>query len=80
MFGLDVRRHRLFETSFPVLTPKCQHHIWTRRFKPATNRVNKRFTIEIGSWDEPIELQREAMEIDWMELKGTQRGNTACVL
>lgn len=25
MFGLRVRRHRLFECSFPVLTPPCQH-------------------------------------------------------
>lgn len=25
MFGLRVRRHRLFEASFPMLTPPCQH-------------------------------------------------------
>ncbi len=25
MFGLRVRRHRLFECSFPLLTPPCQH-------------------------------------------------------
>jgi DNA (cytosine-5)-methyltransferase 1 len=28
MFGLNVRRHRLFETSFDVMAPKCQHG-WT---------------------------------------------------
>ena len=25
MFGLDVRRHRLFECSFPILVPPCTH-------------------------------------------------------
>lgn len=25
-FGLHVRRHRLFETNFPLLVPTCQHH------------------------------------------------------
>ncbi len=25
MFGLDVRRHRLFETNWPVLVPPCTH-------------------------------------------------------
>lgn len=69
MFGLDVRRHRIFETSFSMLVPACNHGIWTRRFKPATNRKNLRFTIEIGSWDEKLQDQQKAMGIDWMELK-----------
>jgi hypothetical protein len=29
-FGLNVRRHRLFECSFPVMAPSCAHH-WQRR-------------------------------------------------
>lgn len=67
MFDLDVRRHRLFETSFPLLAPGCNHSIWTRRFKPATNRINLRYTIEIGSWDEPVTLQQLAMgDVNWM--------------
>lgn len=67
MFDLDVRRHRIFETSFPLLAPACQHGIWTRRFKPATNRINLRYTIEIGSWDEPLPLQQLAMgDVNWM--------------
>lgn len=31
MFGLDVRRHRLFETSFPVEVPSCDHSVWSPR-------------------------------------------------
>lgn len=66
-FGLDIRRHRLFETSFPVLTPSCNHG-WRarRRFAPATNRKNKRDTVEIGVWRIPLDVQQRAMEIDWM--------------
>lgn len=28
MFGLDVRRHRLFECSIMIITPPCNHSIW----------------------------------------------------
>ena len=66
MFGLDVQRHRLFETSFPVEQPKCNHGVWTPRFPPATNRKNKRKTVEVGVWRIPLETQHAAMGIDWM--------------
>lgn len=66
MFGLDVQRHRLFETSFPVDPPPCQHHIWTPRFPPATNRTNLRRTVEVGVWRIDLETQRAAMGIEWM--------------
>lgn len=26
MFGLPIRRHRLFESNIPMLAPSCQHH------------------------------------------------------
>ena len=28
MFGLDVRRHRLFESNVELTPPKCDHTIW----------------------------------------------------
>lgn len=69
MFGLDVQRHRLFECSFPVRQPKCRHDIWTPRFPQATNRKNKRKTVEVGVWRIPLEVQQRAMGIDWMTLE-----------
>lgn len=72
MFGLDVRRHRLFECSFPIEQPKCNHKLHVargRRFPPATNRPNKRYTCEIGVWRIPLETQKRAMGgCEWMEL------------
>lgn len=68
-FGLDVRRHRLFECSFPLEEPPCDHSWQTPRFPPATNRTNLRRTVEVGVWRIPLEVQQRAMGIDWMELK-----------
>lgn len=69
MFELDVRRHRLFETSFPVSRPVCRHELQTPRFAQATNRANLRCTVEVGVWRIPLDVQRRAMGIDWMPLE-----------
>lgn len=66
MFGLDVRRHRAFECSFPVAPPACNHAAQTPRFACATNRTNLRSTVEVGVWRIPLDVQRRAMGIDWM--------------
>lgn len=68
-FRLDVRRHRLFESNIPLITPPCDHSWQTPRFAPASNRKNLRSTVEVGVWRIPLEVQREAMGIDWMELR-----------
>jgi len=68
-FGLDVRRHRLFETNFPLLAPPCNHASQKPgRFPGATNRPNGRATVEVGVWRIPLEVQQKAMGIDWMTL------------
>ena len=70
MFGLDVRRHRLFEAhGFTVLAPVCNHASQEPRFPPATNRTNRRRTVEVGVWRIPLEVQRKSMGIDWMDLE-----------
>jgi DNA (cytosine-5)-methyltransferase 1 len=68
MFGLDVKRHRCFETSFRLDAPPCDHGMWTPRFPQATNRKNKRKTVEVGVYRIPLATQQRAMGIDWMKL------------
>jgi len=65
-FGLDVRRHRYFETNFNWESPLCDHAWQTPRFQPATNRTNLRSTVEVGVWRIPLEVQQRAMGIAWM--------------
>jgi DNA (cytosine-5)-methyltransferase 1 len=67
-FGLDVRRHRLFESNIGLTTPPCDHAWQTPRFTPASNRTNLRSTVEIGVYRIPLAVQRAAMGIDWMTL------------
>jgi DNA (cytosine-5)-methyltransferase 1 len=69
MFGLDVQRHRYFESNFPIRQPKCDHSIWKPRFAPSTNRKNLRKTVEVGVWRIPLNVQQKAMGIDWMNLR-----------
>lgn len=65
MFGLDVRRHRLFECTFPVAPLACAHR-HDPRFGQASNRANKRSTVEVGSGKNSLAVQSKAMGIDWM--------------
>jgi DNA (cytosine-5)-methyltransferase 1 len=69
MFGLDVRRHRYFEASTALLGPPCDHDRQEPRFRQATNRHNKRRTVEVGVWRIPLAVQQKAMGIDWMRLE-----------
>lgn len=69
-FGLDVRRHRLFESNVPMMVPPCDHSWQTPRFPGATNREPlSRSTVEIGVWRIPLDVQHWAMGIDWMTLE-----------
>jgi DNA (cytosine-5)-methyltransferase 1 len=66
-FGLGVQRHRYFEVNWPPgLQPPCAHRS-QREFAQATNRTNKRCTVEVGVWRIPLDVQRRAMGIDWMD-------------
>lgn len=66
-FGLDVRRHRRFETNWPVGDVPACNHPNNPRFPQATNRTNLRSTVEIGVWRIPLDVQQRAMGgLDWM--------------
>jgi DNA (cytosine-5)-methyltransferase 1 len=74
-FGLDVQRHRLFETNWELHAPvwPCRHKVWgPDRFpggrskeRTGTSAGRVRGTVEVGSWDIPLERQKEAMGVDW---------------
>jgi DNA (cytosine-5)-methyltransferase 1 len=70
-FGLRVRRHRLFECSFPVMAPPCAHG-WQRS---NTNRIRSGYVAPEdsvvpvyggGQAGFDIATCRAAMGIDWM--------------
>jgi len=74
MFGLAVRRHRVFECPCLLLAPgPCRHGAWKetrwpggRSLQRGGPRVPCRRTVEVGRWDLPLADQRTAMGIDWM--------------
>jgi DNA (cytosine-5)-methyltransferase 1 len=75
MFGLDIRRHRLFESDVMMMTPPCNHSIWEpnrfpggRSRERGNARVLCRGTVEIGRWNIPLDIQQKAMGMDWTEL------------
>jgi DNA (cytosine-5)-methyltransferase 1 len=73
---LDIRRHRLFETNWPLEPPvwPCRHKLQAAKRFPGgrskeqgrSNRHPARMTVEIGTWDIPLAVQQESMGIDWM--------------
>lgn len=65
-FGLDVRRHRLFESNVPLMALPCNHAWQTPRFPAATNREPmSRRTVEVGVYRIPLDVQKRAMGVDW---------------
>lgn len=71
MFGLHVKRHRLFESSLFMLQPKCQHREYKPQFPPCstersnpTRFISPGFTKGRGNQQKAVE--EWAMGIDWM--------------
>lgn len=73
-FGLNVRRHRLFETGndFQImLTPPCSHVWQTPRFRSLDHRRKSNLSCVVGvhghlNYPGEGELRKAAMGIDWM--------------
>lgn len=72
-FGLDVRRHRLFESNLPIVGKPCDHSWQTPRFRSLYMpyvRAGKLATV-VGvhghiNYKGEFELRCKAMGIDWM--------------
>lgn len=72
MFGLPIRRHRLFESTLPLMAPTCQHNrhserIYGTNWRPNGERVNA-FVVQVYGTPAKGEAAnwRKAMGIDWM--------------
>lgn len=69
-FGIEVRRHRMFESSVALPEVPCDHGRFTERKYPgSSNRPNGRTVCNIGEYRVPLKVQQAAIGIDWMTLK-----------
>lgn len=69
MFGLRLKRHRYFHTSFSIpLTPVCNHKLFPQDLPCAWNRTNGLRVYSIsGGYQHNVNLEenKKAMGIDW---------------
>jgi DNA (cytosine-5)-methyltransferase 1 len=72
-FGLDLRRHRLFESNVQLVVPPCKHDWQTPRFRSLDSRMVRRGQLAsvIGvhgntQYAGEFALRCKAMGIDWM--------------
>ncbi len=70
-FGLNLRRHRLFECSFAAASTPCCHHWQKPRFRSLDKRRGDALATVVGvhghiNYSGESELRKEAMGIDWM--------------
>jgi DNA (cytosine-5)-methyltransferase 1 len=69
--GVRVRRHRLFETNWPLSGVACDHGRFTDRIFPgSSNRPNGRTVMNVGEYRVPLETQRAVMGMPWSDLHG----------
>ena len=69
--GIRVRRHRLFETNWPLEGVACDHgRFKDRPFPGSSNRPNGRTVLNVGEYRVPLSVQRRVMGMPWSDLYG----------
>ena len=69
--GVRVRRHRYFESNWPLEGVACDHGRFTDRIFPgSSNRPNGRTVMNVGEYRVPLATQRQVMEMPWANLYG----------
>lgn len=69
--GIRVRRHRYFETNWPLVGVPCDHGRFTDRpFPGSSNRPNGRTVMNVGEYRVPLDTQRDVMQMPWADLYG----------
>lgn len=77
MFGLDLRRHRLFECSFDIwLTPPCSHgNVSGEKYltHDRKDKAQESFVAYVygtgGGAGKDIDMWRRVMDVPWMQTK-----------
>jgi DNA (cytosine-5)-methyltransferase 1 len=65
MFGMKVRRHRLFESSFLILTPSCNHAAQPVVLSVTGTGYGGKHKGHNGTKPDGVEYAREVMGINW---------------
>ena len=60
-FGLNVRRHRLFECSFPIMGVPCAHHLQTPRFRTFDKRRGPTSVVQVNGGGRSPDLQHRSL-------------------
>lgn len=83
-FGLDVRRHRLFETNAVLLRPPCVHSWQKPRFSNTGTRRRAILSSVVGVYGgahfkgDNLAYRQAAMGIDWMQMDELSQAVPPC--
>lgn len=74
-FGLDVKRHRQFESSFAIMQLPCNHRNWRGQYRSSDKRRAGKPARVVGvhghlNYSGERQLRERAMGIDWMDDRG----------